>query len=83
MRSLRNSAIHKKPSSEATANIWLHHEIKLEAVVREKLRMLFRRFVLCVQNSGGEVREIVRENLVMLFRRFPFRVGCPVQSQRP
>ena len=32
--------------------------------------MLFRRFVLCAQNSGGEVGEFVRENLVLLFRRF-------------
>jgi len=32
--------------------------------------MLFRRFVLCAQNSGGEVGEFVRENSVVLFRRF-------------
>jgi hypothetical protein len=31
--------------------------------------MLFRRFVLYAQNSGGEFWEIARENLVMLFRR--------------
>jgi hypothetical protein len=38
--------------------------------VREKLGMLFRRFVLCAQNSGGELGEYVRENLMVLFRRF-------------
>ena len=36
----------------------------------EKLRTLFRRFVLCAQNYGGEFGEVVRENLVILFRRF-------------
>ena len=38
--------VHKKLRSGTTANIWSHHEIKLEGVVREKLGMLFRRFVL-------------------------------------
>lgn len=38
--------------------------------MREKLEILFRRFVLYAQNSGGEFGEIARENLVMLFRRF-------------
>ena len=38
--------------------------------MREKLGMLFRRFVLCAQNSCGELGEFVRENLVVLFRRF-------------
>lgn len=37
--------------------------------MREKLEMLFRRFVLSAQNSDGEFGEIVRENLVILFRR--------------
>jgi hypothetical protein len=32
--------------------------------------MLFRHFVLRVQNSGGELAEFVREKLVVLFRRF-------------
>jgi hypothetical protein len=36
----------------------------------EKLRTLFRRFVLYAQNYGGEFGEVVRENLVILFRRF-------------
>jgi len=43
--------------------------------VREKLEMLFRRFVLGAWNSGGEFRQVVRENLVMLFRRFLLFVG--------
>ena len=38
--------------------------------MREKLRMLFRPFVLCAQNSGGELGEVVRENLMVLFRQF-------------
>jgi hypothetical protein len=38
--------------------------------MREKLGMLFRRFVLWAQNSGGELLEFVSENSVMLFRRF-------------
>jgi hypothetical protein len=44
--------------------------MKLEGVVREKLGVLFRRFVLFAQNSGDELGEYVRENLVVLFRRF-------------
>ena len=38
--------------------------------MREKSGMLFRRFVLCAQNSGGELGEFARENLTVLFRRF-------------
>ena len=38
--------------------------------MREKVEMLFRRFVLYAQNSGGEFGQVVRENLVILFRRF-------------
>jgi hypothetical protein len=38
--------------------------------VREKLGMLCRRFVLCAQNSAGELRELGRENLTVLFRRY-------------
>jgi hypothetical protein len=62
--------VYKKLRSGATANIWSHHEMKLEGVVREKLGVLFRRFVLFPQNSGDELGEYVRENLVVLFRRF-------------
>ena len=60
----------KKLRSGATANIWSHHEMKVEGVVREKLGVLFRRFVLFAQNSGDELWEYVRENLLVLFRRF-------------
>ena len=62
--------VYKKLRSGATANIWSHHEMKLEGVVREKLGVLFRRFVLFAQNSGDELWEYVRENLAVLFRRF-------------
>jgi hypothetical protein len=38
--------------------------------MRERVGILFRRFVLYAQNSGGEFGQIVRENIVMLVRRF-------------
>jgi hypothetical protein len=62
--------VYKKLRTGVTANIWSHHEMKVEGVVREKLGVLFRRFVLFAQNSGDEFGEYVRENLVVLFRRF-------------
>ena len=39
-------------------------------VVKGKLVMLLRRFVLFAQNSGGKFGNVVKEKLVMLFRRF-------------
>jgi hypothetical protein len=38
-------------------------------VVKGKLEMLFRRFVLFARNSGGRFGKVVKEKLVMLFRR--------------
>ncbi len=38
--------------------------------MKEKLEMLFGRFVLDAQNSGGEFGQVVRESLLMLLRRF-------------
>ena len=37
--------------------------------MKEKLVMLFRRFVLFARNSGDKFGEFVKEKLVMLFRR--------------
>jgi hypothetical protein len=51
--------------------------------MREKLEMLFRRFVLYAQNSGGEFGQVVRENLVILsrrFRLFAWDVRCNLES---
>jgi hypothetical protein len=39
-------------------------------VVKVKLVMLFRRFVLFARNSGGKFGKVVEEKLAMLFRRF-------------
>ena len=66
----------KKLRSGATANIWSHHEMKLEEVVREKLGVLFRRFVLFAQNLGDELWEYVRENLFRRFLLFAWDVRC-------
>ena len=66
----RQTSKYIKTKFRATANICSHHEITLEGVVREKLEILFGRFVPTAQNSGGEVGEFVRENSVVLFRRF-------------
>jgi hypothetical protein len=44
-------------------------------VVKEKLVMLFRRFVLSARNSGGKFSKVVKEKLVMLFRRFALFAG--------
>ena len=38
--------------------------------MKEKLVMLFRRFVLFAQNVGGKFGKVVKEKLVTLFRRF-------------
>ena len=38
--------------------------------MKEKVVMLFRRFVLFSRNSGGKFGKIVKEKFVMLFRRF-------------
>ena len=38
-------------------------------VVKGKLVMLFRRFILFARNSGGKFAKVVKEKLVMLFRR--------------
>jgi hypothetical protein len=43
--------------------------------MREKLEMLFRRFVLYARNSDGEFGQIVRENSVILFRWFLLTAG--------
>src|SRR5260370_23804288 len=39
-------------------------------VVKEKLVVVFRRFVLFARNWGGQFGKVVKEKLVMLFRRF-------------
>jgi hypothetical protein len=39
-------------------------------VVKEKLEVVFRRFVLFAQHWGGQFGKVVKEKLVMLFRRF-------------
>ena len=66
----RQTSKYIKTKFRATANICSHHEITLEGVVREKLEILFGRFVPTAQNSGGEFGEFVRETLLLLFRRF-------------
>ena len=38
-------------------------------VVKGKLLLLFRRFILFARNSGGKFGKVVKEKLVMLFRR--------------
>ena len=39
-------------------------------VVKEKLVVVFRRFVLFARHWGGQFGKVVKEKLVMLFRRF-------------
>ena len=51
--------------------------------MREKLEMLFRRFVLYPRNFDGEFGQVVRENLVILFRwfiLFALNVRCSRES---
>jgi hypothetical protein len=38
--------------------------------VKEKLVVVFRRFVLFARHWGGQFGKVVKEKLVMLFRRF-------------
>ena len=71
----RQTSQYIKTNSRATANIWSHHENKLEGVVREKLGILFGHFVPRAQNSGSEFGEFVRETLLLLFRRFVLFAG--------
>lgn len=61
--------VYKKLRSGATANIWSHHEMKLEGVVREKFPK-FIAGILRKQNKAPKQHSYVRENLVVLFRRF-------------
>src|SRR3954453_7018779 len=42
----------------------------MEGVVREKLGVLLRGFILFAHNSGGELGKYARENLALPFRRF-------------
>src|SRR5438046_6195641 len=39
-------------------------------LVKEKLVVVFRRFVLFARHWGGQFGKVVKEKLVMLFRRF-------------